>query len=262
MKGRLCWLGGLWLCAAALALAADGAAPEREAAGVRQADAVDQATAQLRQLPELGVYETQRVLRWKAKQREPAKADTAGIRWLSDFVRWFGEAGRVLMWALGGLAAVLALRWARQWFVHRPARRPAVKPAASSHVGQLDIRPDRLPEDVAAAAWQAWQGASDAAQRRAALSLLYRGALSHLVHRWGVPIVAASTEQECVALAERCFARDAQAGADRLACVAALVAVWQQAVYGLRQPTDTRMHALCVQFKQQLADTGASADVV
>ena len=86
---------------------------------------------------------------------------------------------------------------ARRWLaVHgdsigtRGARLP-------SHVRELDIRPESLPADIGAAVRELWL----AGERRAALSLLYRGALSRLVHSYQVAIGDASTEGDCVRLA-------------------------------------------------------------
>ena len=64
------------------------------------------------------------------------------------------------------------------------ARSPAGRappPPAVSRVSGLDIRPDSLPEDVGAAAL----ALLEAERTRDALSLLYRGALSRAVHRFG-----------------------------------------------------------------------------
>ena len=105
----------------------------------------------------------------------------------------------------------------------------------------LDIRPETLPDAVGAAAAQLWQQG----EHRAALSLLYRGALSRLVHGHAVPIRAASTEGECVALARSRL--DAQAAA----FFARLVAAWQLAVYGARLPDALQVTEMCREFDLQ-----------
>ena len=83
-------------------------------------------------------------------------------------------------------------------------------------------------------------------QARAALSLLYRGALSRLVHGHGVPVRAASTEGECVQLAARHLA------APGSAFFARLVGLWQAAVYGARLPDEASVLALCAEFDARL----------
>ena len=85
-----------------------------------------------------------------------------------------------------------------------------------------------------------------AGERRAALSLLYRGALSRLVHSYEVAIGDASTEGDCVRLARAALPRE------RSEFVAALVQAWQLAVYGDRPlATDVVLH-LCDDFDRLL----------
>ncbi len=90
------------------------------------------------------------------------------------------KADAGLVWLLGAIALAVALVAARRWLavhgeaVHaRGARLP-------SHVRELDIRPESLPDDIGAAVRALWL----AGERRAALSLLYRGTLSRLVHSY------------------------------------------------------------------------------
>ncbi len=115
-------------------------------------------------------------------------------------------------------------------------------PEAPTHVRALDIRPASLPEDIGAAAAALWQRG----ETTAALSLLYRGALSRLVHVHRVPIRAASTEGECLALARP---RLAPAPA---AYVAQLVELWQRTIYAGQRPAGPEVLALCEAFAGQL----------
>ena len=66
--------------------------------------------------------------------------------------------------------------------------------APPSDLFGLDIRPGSLPKDVAGAALSLWR----AGGRRAALSLLYRGALARLVHEHGLEVAAGATEGDCL----------------------------------------------------------------
>jgi hypothetical protein len=109
-------------------------------------------------------------------------------------------------------------------------------------VRELDIRPESLPDDVGAAAAALWKRG----EHRAALSLLYRGALSRLVHDHAVPIRAATTEGECLELARRAL------DADRGEFFTRLVRAWQLAVYGARLPEDADALALCRDFALHL----------
>src|SRR6202000_1197205 len=101
-------------------------------------------------------------------------------------------------------------------------RSSGVKPrrtAAPTHVQDLDIRPESLPENVGAAARGLWEGGD----HRAALSLLYRGLLSRLVHVHHVPIRDSSTEGDTLQLAATRLSEDKQDYVTRL------IRVWQHA---------------------------------
>jgi hypothetical protein len=207
--------------------------------------AVDAAAKALREDPNLSGEKTERRLVLKDRKREPRKeAETAN--WLVDFFKWLNEAGRVLMWVLGGVAVIAVLLALKRWLDVRGegAGRAALNPP--THVRDLDIRPESLPDDIGAAVWARWRESTEWTARRAALSLLYRGAVSRLVHVWRVPIRASSTEGECADLARP------RVSAERGAYVAALIEVWQRAVYGLRAPSDETVLSLCQRFGAML----------
>lgn len=58
----------------------------------------------------------------------------------------------------------------------------------------LDIRPGSLPKDIPGTALALWREG----ERRAALSLLYRGALARLVHERGLEVSPGATEGDCL----------------------------------------------------------------
>lgn len=189
---------------------ADGVAPSREE--------IQAAVAKLRLDPNLGHERHTRTLRW-VDTKSPPPADAPG--WLVGLFNYLGRAGSVMMWVAGAILAAIAIVWS---FRFLRARSPSIKiarPRAVSHVGELDIRPDSLPEDVGAAALELL----NAGRVREALSLLYRGALSRAVHGFGVSILESHTEGEAL--------RVVVAGLDatRAAYFRELVGLWQAAVY-------------------------------
>jgi len=201
--------------------------------------AVETAASAVRADPDLGGFRTERTWRFKVRGRdEPVSADPF---WL-NLARWLAEGSRGLVWLLGAVLLALLLVSARRWLaVHgdalhtRGARLP-------SHVRELDIRPESLPDDIGAAVRELWL----AGERRAALSLLYRGALSRLVHSYQVAIEDASTEGDCIRLAR------AALPAERSDFVAALVGAWQLAVYGDRPLRSEDVLRLCADFDRML----------
>ncbi|MBK1832871.1 DUF4129 domain-containing protein [Roseibacillus ishigakijimensis] len=62
----------------------------------------------------------------------------------------------------------------------------------------MEVTPESLPADLLGEARRHWQ----AGDSRLALSLLYRGALTHLITAQAVPIESSSTENECLAEVE------------------------------------------------------------
>lgn len=193
--------------------------------------------------PNLGGMKTERTLRWREDDAPDRRRDTEpAAPWLVELTRWIAESGRLLVWLLGALAVALLVVLARRWIRMRADTLPARPLHLPSHVHDLDIRPESLPDDIASAVRALWLRG----EQRAALSLLYRGALSRLVHEHAVPIRAASTEGECVALAERVLSPPAAA------FFADLVGAWRMAVYGARTPESSGVMALCEQFDTRL----------
>ncbi|MGH6648788.1 DUF4129 domain-containing protein [Aquabacterium sp.] len=229
----------------ALALSAGAGSSFSQNAPTPSRDEVQAAHDQVQKDPNLGGTKKEQKLRfkdfepWKAK---PAKSEPPPS-WLVGLARWVAEAGRLVIWALGALAVALFIVGLRHWIRVR-ADTVAAKTLRHlpSHVRELDIRPESLPDQIGATARALWEGG----EHHRALSLLYRGALSRLVHDHAVPIRAASTEGECVRLTARYLApRHGD-------FFARLVAAWQLAVYGARMPESAKVLALCDDFDQHL----------
>lgn len=230
------------LLAAGLALGAGAHAATADVTPER----VQQAASAVQADPLLGGWHMERKLRFKSDdkddEQETKPHKPSEPSWFDGFALWLAESGRLLVWLLGAIAVAALLVSARRWFfVHGgfAGRKPVVLP---SHVRDLDIRPESLPDDIAGAARALWQRG----EHRAAMSLLYRGALSRLVHDHAVPIRAASTEGDCVALARRVLAAGAAAYFEQL------VQAWLLLVYGARTPDDALVMSLCESFDAEL----------
>lgn len=172
------------------------------------------------------------------------------VEWLLDilqgFLRGFAGVGELLLWlALGGAVVYLI-----HWFVHnrsllavgtREQNRRKELPQAM--LG-LDIRPESLPDDIAAEALRlVRQG-----QQRAALSLLYRGSLSALVHRHQLEIPAGATEGECLELARPVI------GQARFSYLRRLTRAWRELAYG-HQVLDTVLtEQLCLDWRRDYGE--------
>ena len=194
-------------------------------------------------------------MRWKPSKdeppdkRKPDKDEIALVEWLRAFGRFLDDTSRLLVYGLGLLAAALLLVGLRHLVVLRRTGARLDDAPAVSHVRDLDVRPESLPVDIGAAAWALWR-ADDVP---AALSLLYRGALSRLIHRHGLPIQSASTEGECLALARPVL------GADALRYLTQLVRAWEASTYGGRALSNDLGELLCTGFTTRLDPTPAAA---
>jgi len=238
-----------WVLATALLLVAGSEPSAAEAPPAMSASAVRAAASAVEADPLLPGREKSKSLRLKHEDKEEPKKDN-DVRWWVDLFENISTGMRVAIWLGGAGLLIWVLLRLRDWLGARSGggTLAAIPP---THVGTLDIRPESLPADIGGAARALWQRGEE----RAALSLLYRGALSRLVHGHGVPIRAASTERECLALAAQRLAPASQA------FLAQLVAGWQSVAYAQRRLTPEDLEALCQGFDPQLAAParGASA---
>jgi hypothetical protein len=160
------------------------------------------------------------------------------MAWIVGLFTWFGESARYLLWAVAAVLAVLLVRYV--FAVARPhvtlaVDEPLIPP---THVRDLDIRPEHLPDDIGAVARTLW----DDGHQRAALALLYRGLLSRLAHAHNVPIADSTTEGDCLQLTALHLPAARRDYASRL------VGVWQRAVYGRESIDTAAVHDLCGDF--------------
>ncbi len=231
---------------AASAPAADASAPADP-----RAARIESAVDKLRADPLLSGKHKEHRLRWKddAKEEPPPRPGDGSwlFEWMRSFARFINDMGRFLLWGIVLVLVALALVSVRHVVQLRAFRR-AKAAQAVSHVRDLDVRPESLPDDVGAAAWALWQSG----QVQAALSLLYRGALSRMIHRFEVPVTASATEGECLTLARGRL----ETGALRY--VTQVVRAWEANIYGGRGLSDAMGEALCTGFGQRL-DASAPA---
>ena len=187
------------------------------------------------------------------KKRKPVRDDDASwFSWLAGLGRFLSDTSRFLLWGGVAVLVALALVSARHLINVRAFERRAKAEAAISHVRDLDVRPESLPDDVGAAAWALWQ----AGRVPEAMSLLYRGALSRLIHKYRVPITSSATESECLDLARGLLE------SPTLRYVTQVVRAWEASIYGGRALSAAMGEALCTGFGQRLdGRPGPAGDV-
>ncbi|SDT45547.1 DUF4129 domain-containing protein [Pseudomonas granadensis] len=178
----------------------------------------------------------------------PAKGSEFGEapQWLKTLLGWLdgqhlnglAKLIEVLLWATV-IALISWLVWRYRDFLqafvsHRPRLPARPKRTVPQQAFGLDVHRDSLPDDIAASAEQLWHS-----QPRAALSLLYRGLLSHLLHDFDLQLKAADTENQVLAQVEQLQRPQL------LAFSRSLTAHWQNMAYGHRVPTASARQELC-----------------
>jgi hypothetical protein len=225
--------------ATAIATQATGAAavsalPVRGAAIT--ADEIRAAADRLRMDPDLGGTHKIRSLRW-TQPRAPDQPQNPPA-WIVGLFDYLGQTASVLLWVAGAIASALAVLWAYRIYKARSPRPVSAAAPVVTRIGDMDISPDSLPADIGAAAL----ALAEAGKTRDALSLLYRGALSRAVHRFGVAIGESYTEGEALRAA------GLRLDAARLSYFADLVGIWRRAVYAGEALSNDPVRHLCRGF--------------
>jgi hypothetical protein len=179
--------------------------------------------------PEFGHY--RETMQWQARDPAKPRERTAPDWRLHGIGYALAKAAEVLFWGLVVAAVAYALWWAMRLLPrgaalpHEPYRPP---PALFG----MELAPEKLPPSVAdAAAALARDG-----KLREALSLLYRGALSELVHKRGIELLPSHTEGEAVKLAGMPY-------------LASLVDAWRRCAYAQQRPLREEVERLVTDYK-------------
>lgn len=186
-------------------------------------------------------------LRLKDFERdENQDQDRDSADWLRNAREWLrniAEFIEVILWALF-VAALLFVAYAV--YRNSPALQEFVarlgwqqKNHTLSKVFDLDIRPETLPVDIPGAAKAMLQQG----KKREAMSLLYRGALSRLVHQHGMTIQSSATENQCVSQVTVEQPEHRSTGFTRL------TSLWLRTAYAQVPPDNQDLNDICDQWQ-------------
>ena len=213
-------------------------------AGARKA--IDEIMAQ----KEFG--ETKTVTRWryigkkkeKEEDEEEEQTDSGSgwsLDWLSGLSLGLGVIGEVILWvlvaALIGLAVVFYLRW-------KPTTsrdNHKINRKLPKSLFGLEITPESLPDDVGQAALALWNNKDPLL----ALSLLYRGSLTTLVHHYGINLKGSATEGDCIRMTFINKEKLRQGSAEYFK---RLTQTWLMAAYAHRLPSEQEIIQLSEQW--------------
>ena len=188
--------------------------------------------AEVLKAKEFGYYKD--VKRWQSREKD-AKGIDLDTTWLRAIGYAFAKASELALWIGAAALVAFALWWAARMLpqFRAPPPEPYRPPAA---LFGMDLAPDKLPQDVSAAA----AALARAGKLREALGLLYRGALSVLVHKRGVQLLASHTEGEVLRLAGEPYLQQ-------------LVSAWQRCAYADRAPSVIEVEQLATDYPSAFA---------
>lgn len=199
------------------------------------------------QQAEFSRKEIQRTLKFdEPEEDEPSTFWKTFFKFLANFEGFVAAASvlEILLWlavlALIGFVFYRYRHWLAAQFVRiKPTPIPKAKPVT---LFGMDVTRESLPEDISTNALKLLQ----AGDMRAALALLYRASLFHLVHS-GVEIHDGHTERECAELMREHFAKNS-AAQTRVAYFVALTREWQRLAYGHLLPSVEKAQYLCANW--------------
>ena len=143
--------------------------------------------------PEFGHKDTVKRLKWVGPKWDAPKSQSKPFdwSWMEKLGRLLAEGARALAWIAAGAAILFALYYlARYMRLHGMGR---VRQQRPDFLFGLDVRPESLPDDVAAAA----ERLAREARVREALSLLYRASLVRFMDG-GIEFLQGDTEGDCM----------------------------------------------------------------
>jgi hypothetical protein len=193
------------------------------------------AKAEIREVLKAPEFQTTKEgMTWRYRgERKERERDRSSSDFWENVGAFLAQVSEALLWIAAAAGVVALAYFVRRYLPQFLAENPDRYRPPDALFG-LAVTPESLPDDVAgAAARLAREG-----RLREALSLLYRGALSVLVHRDHVPLAEGDTEGDCLRAAGRALPA---AGADYFG---RLVRAWQSAAYAGRLPGATETEAL------------------
>ncbi len=159
-----------------------------------------------------------------------------------SFIGFIAQLFEFMLWILLGVGIIVLViygsRWIERWYP-RQSKQPDYV-ATPRLLNQEIIIGQISPKDISQQAWTLWQSGNPVA----AISLLYRGALSVLRTREGLTINDSATENECLRLVKH------QQPVELTGYFSSLTRAWQNLAYAKRPPSEIEAQRLCHEWPQ------------
>lgn len=174
------------------------------------------------------------IFKWDDPDLKPDESNELA-EWFASLFSDLAPYFEIIAWALAA-AGVLYLAFQLRHLVKGVSRKDlAPQPLPPKVMFGLDVTGAQLPDDIVSAAQTAWQQK----QHREAYSLLFRGALYHVIHVQQIPLQESYTEQECV---EAVMGKEESVSA---LFFAQLTKQWQELAYGDKIPSQGNFESTC-----------------
>ena len=166
-----------------------------------------------------------------------------------DFFRkLIAQLFELLLWILLGTGIILFVIYGSRWLEQMHTKK-IVKPDYVTTPPRLVSENTTnllLPTNISQQAWLLWQSGDVAA----AISLLYRGALSALITRDRLDIDDSTTESECLHLVKN------KQSFELYSYFAELTSTWQNIAYAKRLPSENKVQKLCKEWELYFGKEG------
>tara|TARA_R110002049_G_scaffold54869_18_gene152384 strand:- start:261 stop:1802 length:1542 start_codon:yes stop_codon:yes gene_type:complete len=219
----------------------EAAVPGSRIDGYWAAEDVDPAVERVYEDPLLDTERT--VEEWQRLDRpEPDVDEPVGNSIWFDWLNRLGRTVSVIiefgLWIFIAFLLFLVFALRDRWLPYLGFGHSKRRSAARVFIGGEEVTAASLPDDVSGEALRLWQSGD----KRAALSLLYRGSVFAAVTQHGVRLPPSATEGDCLDAVVR-HATDAQSEFFRR-----IVRAWVACAYGFRAPPDQVVLPLCAEW--------------
>ena len=162
-----------------------------------------------------------------------------------SFIGLIAKLFELLLWILLGIGIIVLVIYGSRWLGQLPLQKKIKQDdyTANSRLLKKEVKTAHLPLDISKQAWKLWQSG----KAPAAISLLYRGAISVLTARHGLSINNGATENECLRRVK------SKQPIELYNYFAGLTRTWQNIAYASLQPSETEVQRLCEQWEQYFA---------
>ena len=185
------------------------------------------------------------VKRWRPINEEDTKTEASNSPvWLTLIAQVLAKIIEFSLWLLI-FAVIIALYYYREYWIPVVSRQPkrSLPPSPDILFG-MDVRSDSLPDDLIGAARQLWE----AGKARDALSLLYRGALVHLINQEHLKLKHSHTEGDILKLSQE------QLSDTKQAFFGQLTRHWVRIAYAHQPPENADMQYLLEHWTTDFAE--------